>query len=371
VLLAAAAVALLWANSPWRHGYAGLWEHQLTLRSHDISRSFTPRAVVDEGLMTLFFLVVGLEIKRELVSGELHHWQRAALPACAALGGMAVPALLYVVVNGGGTGGGGWGVPMATDIAFAVGVVALVGPRVPAALKVFLLTLAVVDDVGAILVIAIFYAGRVGAVPLAVATGAVVAIVVLRLLRVTWLPAYALVGLVLWGAVYESGVHATIAGVILGLLTPVRGRDDEVIAERLEDRLHPLTSLGIIPVFALANAGVTIDHRAFEASGASQVAAGVALGLVVGKPLGILGAAWLALRVRVGTLPDGLGLRDVARAGVVAGIGFTVALFIAGLGFDSPDLEAAAKIGIVAGSIVAAVLGYGLLRATRKGGLGS
>jgi NhaA family Na+:H+ antiporter len=343
VLVGAAVVALAWANSPWQHGYRGLW-------------TADRRHVVNDGLMAIFFFVVGLEIKRELVTGELRTLRRAALPAIAALGGMMVPAVLFAVVNAGGPGSHGWGIPMATDIAFAVGVLVLLGDRVPGSLKVFLLTLAVVDDIGAIVVIAVFYAGDINFTALATAGGVVLVLVLLRVARVTSLAWYLVAGAGLWWAVYESGVHATVAGVLLALLIPSRS------GQRLEQRLHPFTSYAIIPVFALANAGVAIDRHALAAPGAVRVLAGVMVGLVVGKPVGIVAASWLALRLRAGVLPDDLTLRHVAGAGVVAGIGFTVALFVAGVAFEPPGLQSAAKLGILAASALASAIGFVFVR---------
>jgi len=392
VLLAAAVVALVWANSPWSAGYESLWSTELRLGLGDVQLVEDLRHWVNDALMAVFFFVVGLEIKRELVAGELRSPRTAALPAIAALGGMAVPALLYLAVNAGNAGADGWGIPMATDIAFAVGVVALLGSRVPAALKLFLLTLAIVDDIGAIVVIAAFYSGGVEPGALAVAAGAAVAVVALRWLRIDWPVAYIAVGVVLWLATYQSGVHATLAGVALGLLTPARPLAPELLtadwvsdladdpspedlallrrvartsvspAERLQHDLHPVTSFVIVPLFALANAGVELDAGALEAPGATAVALGVGLGLVVGKLVGVAGASWLAVRLGIGRLPDGVTSRQVVGVAAVAGIGFTVSLFVAGLAFPSaPALEDAAKLGILGASVVAALLGSAIL----------
>jgi Na+:H+ antiporter, NhaA family len=391
-LLVAAVVALVWANSPWSGGYESLWSTELRLSLGGVELSEDLRHWVNDGLMAIFFFVVGLEIKRELVVGELRAPRTAALPALAALGGMVVPAALYLAVNAGREGVDGWGIPMATDIAFAVGVVALLGSRVPSALKLFLLTLAIVDDIGAILVIALVYSEGVDAGALAVAALAGLGIVVLRRLGVDWPFAYVAAGLVLWVATYQSGVHATIAGVVLGLLTPARpvapdlltqdwvsdlaedpsphdlatlrrvARSSVSPAERLQHDLHPLTSFVIVPLFALANAGVVIERGAFDAPGAGAVALGIGVGLVAGKVIGITGATWLAVRTGVGRLPSGVTVRQLVGVAGVAGIGFTVSLFIAGLAFpEAPGLEAAAKIGILIASVVAAVVGSAIL----------
>ena len=392
VLLIAAAAALAWANSPWSAAYEDFWHTEISLRLGEFSRAMDLRHFVNEALMALFFFVVGLEIKRELVTGELRTWQRAALPAVAAVGGMVVPALLYLAITAGGAGARGWGIPMATDIAFAVGVLALLGSRVPANLKIFLLTLAIVDDIGAILVIAVVYSGDVSLSALAGAAVVLLAMGALRWMRVDWTPVFVILGVVVWLAIYESGVHATIAGVILGLLAPARPlapndmarqwaadlRDEPTVAElqamttvanasvsvaeRLQHAMHPVTSFLIIPVFALANAGVKVDAGSLGTGAARQVFAGVIVGLVIGKLAGISLFAWLALRLGVGELPEGVVPRQLAGAAAVAGIGFTVSIFVAGLAFPSPALEGAAKVGVLLASAVASLLGYLILR---------
>ena len=397
MLLVAATIALGWANSPWSASYEAVWHTELALRIGDFSRSIDLRHFVNEALMALFFFVVGLEIKRELVSGELRTWQRASLPAVAAVGGMVVPALLYLAVNAGSVGARGWGIPMATDIAFAVGVLALLGPRVPGNLKIFLLTLAIVDDIGAILVIAVVYSDHVQMAPLAAAGAVLLLVGALRALRVDWVPVFVVLGVVVWLAVYESGVHATIAGVVLGLLAPARPlaphdmvrdwaadlRDEPTVAElqamttvanasvsvaeRLQHSLHPFTSFLVIPLFALANAGVRIDVGAIGDLAAGKVLAGVVLGLIVGKLVGISLFSWVAVRLAIGELPEGLGPRQLAGAAAVAGIGFTVSIFVAGLAFSDPALEAAAKIGVLVASAMASLLGYLILRSTGEG----
>ena len=343
VLVVAALGALVWANSPWQDTYNDV--------RHDLHH------VVNDGLMALFFFVVGLEIKREVVHGELSDRRVAALPALAAVGGMVVPALLYLAVAAGGVTGRGWGIPMATDIAFALGVLALLGSRVPPALKLFLLTLAIVDDIGAIVVIALFYGGDIEPVALLAAAGGVLATGGLYRIGVRT-PAVsvviAVVAVATWYATYQSGVHATIAGVALAFASPAR-------SERLEDSLHPVTSFVVLPVFALANAGVTLRSDALTGSGAGSVAAGVAVGLVAGKLLGILGGAWLARRVGIATMPAELRWRHLAGAAALGGIGFTVSLFVAGLAFTDPGLVDAARLAILASSVAAAGLGTAML----------
>ncbi|MBW3574783.1 MAG: Na+/H+ antiporter NhaA [Actinobacteria bacterium] len=396
LLLVGAAVALAWANSPWQGSYEALWTTEFAVELGGLRLSEDLRHWVNDGLMALFFFVIGLEIKRELVQGELRDPRTAALPALAALGGMVVPAALYLLIAGGGPGGDGWGIPMATDIAFALGVVALLGRRVPSSLKLFLLTLAIVDDIGAIAVIAVAYTSDLDARALAGAAVGVLTVILLRRAEVTWVPIYVAVGVLVWLATLESGVHATIAGVVLGLLTPAcplapatvarewasdladepspgelagmaRLANASVsVAERLAHQLHPFTSFVVVPIFALANAGVSLSADAFEPPGAGAVAAGVAVGLVGGKIVGITSFAWLAVRLRLSRLPDGVGWGQLVGIAALAGIGFTVSLFIAGLAFEDPPLVAAAKAGILAGSFLAAAGGTALLASTHR-----
>ena len=319
-LMVAAVVALGWANSPWRAGYTDLWATPVTLRVTRMSIEAELRDWVGDGLMAVFFLVVGLEIKRELVAGELRTWRRAALPVVAAAGGMAVPALVYAAVNAGRPGAPGWGVPMATDIAFALGVLALLGRRVPAALKVFLLTLAVVDDLGSVAVVALGYGG--------------------------------------------AGVSPALAGVAVGLLVPVGG--PARLAGRLEDALHPVSAFLVVPLFALANAGVTLDPGTMAAPGAGAVLGGVVVGRVLGKVAGITAAAWLATRLGLASRPEGTTWGQLAGVATVAGIGFTVPLFVADLAFPDGRLLAPVKLGLVAASVVCGVAGAVVL--VRAGG---
>ena len=362
VLLAATTVALVWANVSLA-SYEQLWSTHLTVGAAEFALTETFRQWVNDGLMTVFFFVVGLEIKRELVRGELRDPRTASLPVLAAIGGMAVPALLYVAYNAGGVGSGGWGIPMATDIAFAVALLAIVGSRVPSNLKLFLLTLAIVDDVGAIAVIVLFYSGSISSTWLLGAAGALTAIVILQRLRVPYALAYVLPAVLLWVCVLESGVHATIAGVALGLLTPARPFGGREVIEPLEARLHPWSCLAIVPLFALANAGVFLGGGSIARAANSPIAWGIVLGLVVGKPLGIFATTVLALRLRLGRLPDGVRLVHVLAAGVAAGIGFTVSLFVANLAFGGSRLTAA-KVAILIASVISGILGVTLLRAT-------
>jgi NhaA family Na+:H+ antiporter len=398
-LVVATVVALLWANSPWSGGYDALWSTPVELRVGTFHVEEDLRHWVNDGLMALFFFVVGLEIKRELTTGELRDRRQVALPAVAALGGMVVPAAIYLAFNAGGEGAPGWGIPMATDIAFALGVMAVLGDRVPSAMKVFLLTLAIVDDLGAIAVIAVFYADDLDPRYLAVAAAIAVLVGMMRRLGVTYPPLYVAAGLALWLAVLESGVHATIAGVVMGLLTPARPLQSELeaeavidalerrdqlsvedvrstataikhsvsTAERLIDLLHPWTSFFVIPVFALANAGIRFDSNPL--SGSSRVFLGVFLGLVVGKCVGISAFAWLTIRSGVARLPRGVRERHFVGAGALAGIGFTVSLFITELAFTDQQLSDASKFAVLVASTVAAALGtmFFLLTSRERG----
>jgi Na+:H+ antiporter, NhaA family len=405
LLLAAATIALIWANSPWRSSYDALWHTQLTIGLGAWSLAEDLQHWVNDALMALFFLVVGLEIKRELTTGELRQPRAAALPAIAALGGMVVPALLYLAINPSGEPGRGWGIPMATDIAFALGVLAIVGRGLPTALKSFLLALAIVDDIGAILVIAIFYSGSISPGPLLTAAGLLALILVLQRLHVRWTAVYVLVGVSVWLATLQSGIHATIAGVALGLATPAvafqrpkavsleahRIADDTVDdpvppdadahqwlhlagltreavspLARLEHLLHPWTSYVVIPVFALANAGVSISRSSLGNALTSGITLGVVAGLVVGKTVGVTIFTWLATRTGITRLPEGVGWGQLVGVAALAGIGFTVSLFITSLAFQTQAIQDAAKVGILIASLLAGLLGALLLARFRR-----
>jgi Na+:H+ antiporter, NhaA family len=385
VLVVAALIALVWANSPWQDSYQDLWNTDLAIRLGERTLDLDLREWVNDGLMAIFFFVVGLEIKRELVEGELRGVRRAALPALAALGGMVAPALIYTAINAGGAGARGWGIPMATDIAMAIGVVVLLGSRVHPSLKLFLLALAIVDDIGAITVIAIFYSGRIDTDSLLIAIGLVAVLVLLRLtgVRSTLLPLA--LGAGLWLALEESGVHATLTGVILGLLAPTRphvqhelvdvavltdissvqaaretaslARQSVSVVEWLEHVLHPWTSFAIVPLFVLANAGITLSAEAISDAATSRVAIGVLLGLVVGKFVGISGLTWIAARRNIGILPEGAMGRGIAGIATIAGIGFTVSIFVTDLAFDDPAIQNEAKVAILAAAVLAGGIG--------------
>jgi NhaA family Na+:H+ antiporter len=357
VLLAATIAALVWANAG--ASYATFWSHEVTLGAGSFTRTLSRTEWVDEGLMTLFFFVVGLEIKRELVVGDLRDRRHAALPVVAAVGGMAVPAAIYLAIHG----GKGWGIPMATDIAFALGAFALVAGRGAPRLRVFLLTLAVVDDLGAIAVIAIISSHGIDALALFLALALIVVMLVMRRLGVPGMAAYAAPAFLLWACVLASGVHATLAGVVLGLLTPAVGTPSPVV--RLEHALHPWSSWLIVPLFALANAGVELGAGALDHAVHSTIAWGVFVGLVVGKTVGISAAVALAVRVRIGRLAAEVNSTDVLGVAALGGIGFTVALFTAGLSFSGTDLVAA-KVAILSASVSAAVVGSTILGISRQ-----
>ncbi len=369
VLLVALVVALAWANSPMSDAYFDLWEGQFTLGFGPLSVETDLQHVVNDGLMTIFFYVVGLEIKRELLEGELRQPRQAFLPVAAAAGGMAVPALLYVALNAGGEGSDGWGIPVATDIAVAVGVMSLLGPRVPAGLKVFLLALAIVDDIGGILVIALFYSHGIEPWALAAAAALVVALLVLP--RTRWCPPLVIgvLAVAFWWAVLESGVHPTIAGVILAFLTSAGSHEEagESLLDRMEEVLHPWASFLVVPIFVLANGGIEVTRDAIDQAVSGEIASGIVLGLVVGKPAGIVAASLLVVALGLASLPEGSTWRQLAGAGALGGIGFTVSIFIAGLAFDDGLLVDEAKMGILAASLAAGAAGYAWLRLFASG----
>jgi NhaA family Na+:H+ antiporter len=396
-LLVCTAVALILANSPWAADYAAVWQTRLTIAVGNFELSKPLLLWVNDGLMTIFFFVVGLEIKRELVAGELRDLKKATLPIMAALGGMVCPAAIYLLFQRGMPGEPGWGIPMATDIAFVVGFLSLLGSRVAIGLKILLLSLAIADDIGAVLVIALFYSTDISPVMLLVAALGFALTLFFNRIGVRRVPVYVVIGAGIWFAFLKSGVHPTVAGVLLGLLTPasawvgdrtlrdvvaevwrrLQGEQDgqvehhhkpmlgqlqtaarEAVSplERLETMLHPWVAFGIMPLFALANAGV----RAEVASLGHPVSLSVAAGLVLGKPLGIFAFSWLAVSLGLARLPTGVNWKVMLGAGCLAGIGFTMSLFIAGLALDA-DLLDAGKIGTLLGSTVSAILGSVLL----------
>lgn len=357
LLVSAALIALVWANSPLAHSYHALWETELPLRIPTIPSS-TLHLLVNDGLMAFFFLVVGLEIRREIHSGELADLKRAALPLVAALGGMIAPAVIFTALNPEPPALHGWGTPMATDIAFAVGVLALLGNRVPAGLRILLLALAVIDDIGGILVIALFYSSGLEPFGFAITAAALGLVIFMQKFRVRSPWPYLLPGASLWFGLHEAGIHPALAGVTLGLMTPAVGyRGKPPPTESIVRALHPYIAYFVMPLFALANAGITLGDLEFSAPGALQVMLGVGGGLLLGKPLGILAACFLAVRLGISALPRGVTFGGVGVVGIVAGIGFTVAIFVANLAFPDAALLGMAKLGVLCGSISAGVLG--------------
>lgn len=364
-LVVATAAALLGANTAGDE-YAAAWAHVLRVGTGDMALDLDLRHWVNDGLMAIFFFVVGLEIKRELVCGELRDRRAATLPVLAALGGVVLPALIFLAITAGTPEASGWAIPAATDIAFAVGVLALLGDRVSAGVKLFVLTIAIVDDILAILVIAVFYAGDLSLPWLAAGLTGLTAVVALRRLRVTQIGPYLLLGIAVWVAVHESGVHATIAGVALGLLTPTGIIGGRNVLELLEHRLHAVSAFAIVPLFALANAGVSLGTDILTDAAHSRVAWAIAAGLVLGKLLGIAGATFIGLRLGVGTLPAGAGRGQVWGLAAIGGIGFTVSLFIAQLAYDDPATIDLAKVAIFAGSILSGLIGALILIALAR-----
>ena len=394
LLLAATLIALAWANSPWSAGYDAFWSTHATISVGGLELSLDLRHWVNDAAMALFFLVVGLEITREVSTGELRDRRNLAAPALGALGGLAVPALLYFAINPSGPASAGWGIVMSTDTAFVLGILALFGPRCPDRLRLFLLTLAIVDDIGAISVMALFYSDDLQLTPLAVAAALIVVLLGLRWAGVWRLTPYVVTGIALWVAVHASGVHATLAGVVLGLLLPSRPPDDEVVEQtrdygaalreapdaararlttlavkatvpagaRLLEYLHRWTAYAVVPVFGLANAGVSLAPETLREAMRSPVTLGILLALVVGNAVGITAGTALALRTGWGVLPGGVRWSHLMAGATLAGIGFTISLFITDLAFDDERLREQATIGILFGSVAAAIAGIVLLR---------
>ena len=363
ILLGFGLAALTIANSPLSEAYNHLWEIPLALGIAPHQLSLNLHGWINDGLMAVFFLLVGLEIKRELLAGELSSPQQAALPIACAIGGMVVPALIYLAFNSRGLAAHGWGIPMATDIAFALGTLNLVAPRAPIGAKVLLTALAIVDDMGAVLVISLFYSE---AVVWSAMGGAAVTLLVLigfNLFGIRRLWPYLVVGVVLWYFVHASGVHATIAGVALAFTIPARSSGGATAPLlRLEHALHNFSAFVVMPLFAFANAGVRIELSLQHA----EIGFGILVGLLFGKPLGIMIAALIAVKMGIARLPQAVSWRSMAGYGLLAGVGFTMSLFIAMLAFEDPALVDAAKRGIIAGSLLAGVAGAVMLRAGRS-----
>ena len=403
VLLVAAGIALLWANSPLAHSYHHLWEMPLTIGIGTVTATRSLHFVINEVLMTIFFLVVGMEIRREMHEGTLSELRAAALPLAAAMGGVAVPAVLYLALNSEAVVRDGWAIPTATDIAFAVGVLALLGKSIPASIRIFLLALAIIDDIAAVIIIAAFYSGGLDYSGLLIAAFGLLLVFAMQAIGIGKAVPYLIPGAILWFGLYTTGAHPTLAGVALGLITPVlplRTRErpvdtatralselhqslaDNHLAShelhrplkelrtaqrellppvtRVQMALHPWVAFAVMPLFALANAGVSIDGIGTGA--AQSVMLGVAVALVIGKPIGIVLGSWLAVRAGWCRLPEGVTWSGVLLVGCIGGIGFTMSIFIAGLAFDDVELLAGAKLGVLLASVVAATIGLAVGR---------
>ncbi|RTL62722.1 MAG: Na+/H+ antiporter NhaA [Hyphomicrobiales bacterium] len=368
VLLVAAILAMLVKNSGLAHLYDEIFEFKVGPEVGSFSLYKPLHLWINDGLMAVFFFLVGLEIKREMLVGELSSFGRAVLPGIAAVGGMLVPSLIYIGINWhNATALRGWAIPAATDIAFAVGILALIGPRVPSSLKVFLLALAILDDLGAILIIALFYTASLNLFALALAAAACAILLLLNRRNVQSLWPYLIVGLFIWVCVLKSGLHATLAGVVVALFVPLdSGSEDESklsLLERLEEALHAPVAFFILPLFAFSNAGVSLAGMTLDKL-FSSVPMGIALGLLLGKPIGIFLATWLSVTARIAPKPEGASWVQVLGAGLLGGIGFTMSLFIGMLAFTDAERAAELRLGVLAGSLLAATLGYLLLTFT-------
>jgi NhaA family Na+:H+ antiporter len=375
LILMASALGLIAANSPLSDNYFLVLDFRLSIGSDWYLLDLTVLKVINYLLMSIFFFVVGIEIKRELTSGHLATFKKAMLPFVAALGGMAVPVLIYLVIAG-GVAPSGWGVPVATDIALAVGLLTMLGPSVAASLRSFLLALAVIDDIGAILIIAFVYSTGIKFSWLAATALALILIAVLKKMRVSSLIVYVLIAFTVWFCMYKTGVHPTLAGVILGLMTPnivrresgLEDTDDGTVSviEWLEHRFHPVSTFLVVPIFAFANTGVVITVDSIERATQSLIAWGIFFGLVIGKPLGILMASFAAARLKVAELPEGISKSSIMATGSAAGIGFTVAIFIANLAFTDAQTQDIAVLAVIVASVVSALLSVVLFKTVAK-----
>lgn len=364
ILIFAAIVALFMANTSLQGIYHSFLDVPVSVKIASLDISKPLLLLINDGLMAIFFLVVGLEVKRELMEGSLAGRDKAVFPAIAALGGMLAPALIYLLFNGADeVTRQGWAIPAATDIAFALGVMALLGPRVPTSLKVFLLALAIIDDLGVIIIIALFYTHEVSVQALAIAAAAIALLGYMNWRGVGKTSAYLLVGLVLWVCILKSGVHATLAGVIVGFMIPLHTQNKRSPSESLEHGLHPWVAYLILPLFAFANAGVSLQGVSLSGL-TSLLPMGIASGLFIGKPLGIFIFSWLAVKLGIAKLPDTINFKQIFAVSVLCGIGFTMSIFIASLAFEGADLALTtySKLGILLGSTSAAIVGYSLLR---------
>lgn len=370
LLLIAAVLAMIVANSPFADNHFNFLQTHFTIKFGEFGIDKPLLMWVNDGLMAVFFILVGLEVKRELFEGSLSSVQKAIFPAFAAVGGMLVPALVYFLINQNHPEfRDGWAIPMATDIAFAVGIVALLSKRVPPALKMFLLALAIIDDLGAIIVIALFFSHEMSMPALIIASLAILALFTMNRYKVIGLINYAIVGSILWVSVLKSGVHATLAGVIIGFAIPLKGKNGETPLYHLEHILAPWCTFLILPLFAFSNAGVSLEGMSLSDL-ASPLPLGVALGLILGKPIGVFLFSYVPVLLGIAKLPEGVNFKHIFAIAVLCGIGFTMSMFIAGLAFGEGDTNNAllpmSRLGILLGTVGSAFLGYFLLRAVTK-----
>jgi NhaA family Na+:H+ antiporter len=369
LLVVAALVALLASNSPLAWLYDGFLHTPVGIRVGDLALDKSLLHWINDGLMAIFFFLVGLEIKRELLQGELSTFGQAVLPAVAAVGGMVAPAVIYVAINTGDPVAlRGWAIPTATDIAFAVGVLALLGPRIPSSLKIFLLALAIIDDLGAIIIIALFYTDNLSLLSLSLALAGIVVLAALNARGVSRLAPYLLTGLFIWVCVLKSGVHATLAGVAVALAIPLTNKADSEpsLLEQLEESLHPWVAFAVLPLFAFANAGVSLQGMSLE-NLLEPIPLGIAAGLFAGKAIGIFGATWIAVMGGLAGKPDGATWLQILGVALLGGIGFTMSLFIGMLAFPDPAEAASLRLGVLTGSLLSAVAGYLILAASVRG----
>ncbi|WGE33889.1 Na+/H+ antiporter NhaA [Actinobacillus genomosp. 1] len=373
LLLVSALLAMIFANTDLNQLYFSFLQTEVAIKFGAFSIDKPLLMWVNDGFMAVFFILVGMEVKRELFEGSLSSYQKAIFPAVAALGGMIVPALVYWFINQNSPEyQQGWAIPMATDIAFALGIVALLSKQVPPALKVFLLALAIIDDLGAIIVIALFFSHEMSMQALTIASFAIIVLVAMNRYKVTGLINYAIIGTILWASVLKSGVHATLAGVIIGFCIPLRGKNGEAPLHHLEHALAPWCSFAILPLFAFSNAGVSLEGMSLDKL-ASPLPLGVALGLIIGKPVGVFLFSYVSVLLGIAKLPEGINFKQIFAIAVLCGIGFTMSMFIAGLAFGegdaSEDVLALARLGILMGTFVSAIIGYFLLKLTTKSNL--
>jgi Na+:H+ antiporter, NhaA family len=364
LIIGAVIFALVAANSPIRDSYQAILDTKLSVGLGSWAISMDLQHWISDALMAFFFLVVGLELSRELDKGELKERRTAALPMAAALGGMLIPALIYVALNAGSGSIRGWAIPTATDIALAIGILALLGGRIPSSIRIFLLTLAIVDDVLAVIIIAVFYSTGIKMPMLLLGLAITILLYVLKNLRSITLPIFVLAGIILWIVVYLSGIHASITGAVIGLLAPLAlsNSNDKSIAERVERAVIPFTTFIVVPLFAFANTGILISLNSFESESAFKIAGGIIVGLVVGKVLGIVGATWLMVKLGISSLPARSTWNQIIGVSMLAGIGFTVSIFVTELAFTNEDYISVSKISIFIASALSALIGYVSLR---------